>query len=131
MEKRQFGPQLGIRMTGPERAMVLSAAEAADRKESDWARKVILARAREELQGTALPLPEPEETADLLTLRSFEAADPGLPDALLDLGRAASASQPLARAVRELAQASRLGVLGGSAGKSRAGRPRRKTGGTE
>jgi len=131
MEKRQFGPQLGIRMADSERRLVTQAAAAVDRKESDWARKVILARAREELRGNAPPLPEPEETADLLTLRSFEAADPALPDALLDLGRAASASPPLARAVKELAEATRLGVLGGSAGKSRAGRPRRKTAGTE
>jgi hypothetical protein len=131
MEKRQFGPQLGIRMSEAERRLVTSAADAVDRKESDWARKVILARAREELRGNAPPLPEPEETADLLTLRSFEAADPALPDALLDLGRAATGSPPLARAVKALAEASRLGVLGGSAGKPRAGRPRRKAVGTE
>ena len=57
MEKRQFGPQLGIRMSEAERRLVTQAAASVDRKESDWARKVILARAREELRGNAPPLP--------------------------------------------------------------------------
>jgi len=115
-------------MSGPERRLIREAAEAEDRRESDWARRVILDRARLELKGGAPPIPDPEETADLLTLRSFEAASPGLPDELLDLGRAATGSQPLARAVKALAEAARTGVLGGSAGKSRGGQRRRTAG---
>lgn len=109
--EKRTGPQLGIRLSDSERKLIERAAGKAARKASDWARLVVLDRASLEIAGAveAIKPPDPEETASLIALREIEAIDPDLPDALVDLGRAARLRPHLAHAVRELAAEYRAG----------------------
>lgn len=118
--------QLGVRMDEKLLGLIYRAARKSSRTPSDWTRLVLAERARGEIQGELEPPREPdsEETATLLSLRQIEAADAALSSVLLSLGRRATVSPPLARALKDLDATIREGGPGGDAPPAQRDRPR-------
>lgn len=117
--------QANVRLDDEALALIDRAAKKAVRTRSDWVRIALLDRARAEIGGAPPILPpDDEEAITLAALREIEADGPELLDSLLSLGRSATRKPPLARAVKELAEAVRDVGPGGSAGPARRGQPR-------